>query len=111
MNVNSRNQTLVEMVKGVDAGYHNSHQVVDVTTHAVELHDFGELGDSIGKLGEPCGVVLVGADGDKHIDAEVEAVAAKQSNFRLDDVFVFKSSDTAPARGGAQVDFLGDLAG
>ena len=99
------------MVKGVNAGYHDPHKVVDVAAHAVELHDFGECGDRIGKLGEPSGVVLVSADGDKHIDAEVESVAAKQCDFGLDDVFVFKFSDAAPARGGAQVDFVGDLAG
>ncbi len=99
------------MVERIYAGHYNSHQVVDVAAHAVELHDFGECGDRVGKLGEPCGVVLVGADGDKHIDAEVESVAAKQCDFGLDDVFVFKSSDAAPARGGAEVDFVGDLAG
>ena len=50
MNVNSRNQTLVDMVECVNAGYHNSHQVVDVTTHAVELHDFGELATALVNL-------------------------------------------------------------
>ena len=65
------NQSFVELVISGYVPDDNAHQVVDVATHTIELYNLGKRIDGTRKRLEPFCAVLVGFDGDKHIDAEI----------------------------------------
>ncbi len=65
MDIYSRNQAFIELIKFTDIGYHDPHQIIDLAAHAIELHNLWELNDGLRKLFKPGGVVLSGANGNK----------------------------------------------
>src|SRR5690606_32449658 len=83
--------------------------VVDFAAHPVQLHHLGEVHHGGCERLQPGGIVLVGADGDEHVDAEVEAVAVEQGDPPVDHAALFEVLDASPARRGRQADALGDL--
>src|SRR6185312_10949770 len=94
---------------GGDVGYHDAQQIVDLPAHPIELDDLRNAGDALAEALRPIGVVLVGADGDEHVDADIHPVRIEQGDAPRDDSGGLELLDAPPAGRGGEAGAPGDL--
>src|ERR1051326_4479030 len=71
-------QLLVERVVARDVGHHDAQHVIDVASHAVELHHLGHRADRFGELVEPVLRMIASLDRHEHRDAEPDLLGRAQ---------------------------------
>ena len=96
------------VIVGDVAGDH-LEEIVDLSAHAIEFHDFGDFGYTVRENLKPVIAMLGGAYCDDYRYAETKAVAIEDGDPSFDDAVLFKSLDPLPAGRGGQAYLLGDI--
>ena len=89
----------IDAVIVCDVAGDDLEEIVDLSAHAIEFHDFGDFRYAVCENLKPFIAMLGGADRDDHRDAEAQTVAIEDGDPSFNDAVLFKSLSAVSTNG------------